>query len=111
MGKRLPGTPRSKVRNALRQLFLRSRERAACLKAAGYCCARCGVKQSKAKGREVSVEVHHKDGILNWDTLIDFVYVELLCDPSKLECLCVDCHKGGHKEEEDAQEEERRKAS
>jgi 5-methylcytosine-specific restriction endonuclease McrA len=111
MGKKLQNTPRSKVRSALRQLFLRSRERAACLKAAEYKCARCGVKQSKAKGREVLVEVHHKDGILHWDQLIDLIYVELLCDPTKMETLCVTCHKGGHKEEENAQEEERRKAS
>jgi hypothetical protein len=34
MGKKLPYTPRSKVRAALRQLWLRSRERAAALKAA-----------------------------------------------------------------------------
>jgi hypothetical protein len=93
MGKRLPNTPRSKVRNALRQLFLRSRERAACAKAAQYTCRKCGRKQSKAKGREVAIEVHHKEGILHWDFLIDLIYVELLCDPSKMECLCVDCHK------------------
>ncbi len=93
MGKKLPNTPRSKVRNALRQLFLRSRERAACIKAAQYTCAQCGAKQSKAKGREVAVEVHHIDGIV-WDRLIDMVYETLLCSPDKMQCLCVDCHKG-----------------
>lgn len=92
MGKRLPNTPRSKVRSALRQLFLRSRERAACLKEAQYTCARCGAKQSKAKGQEVAVEVHHRAKILNWDKLIDMIYEELLCDPNNLETLCKSCH-------------------
>jgi predicted HNH restriction endonuclease len=92
MGKRLPGTPRSRVRSAIRQLFLRSRERAACLKAAGYTCAACGVKQSKAKGREVAVEVHHRDGIGNWEKVIDLIFEEILCSPDRLEVLCKECH-------------------
>ena len=69
-GKRLPNTPRSKVRAALRQLWLRSRERAAALKREKYTCQRCGVKQSKAKGKEQKVEVHHKEGIGNWEIVI-----------------------------------------
>lgn len=93
MGKRLPNTPRSKVRSALRQLFLRSRERAAAIKRDGYTCRCCGKKQSKAKGREQTVEVHHLEGVLNWDVLIDAVYEHLLCNPEKLETLCKECHK------------------
>lgn len=93
MGKRLPTTPRGKVRAAIRLLFLRSRERAACLKAAGYCCAACGIKQSKAKGREVEVQVHHREGICNWEKVINLIFEEILCHPDKMEVLCLSCHQ------------------
>jgi predicted HNH restriction endonuclease len=96
MGKRQPNTPRSKIRAAIRQLWLRSRERAAALKRTGYCCERCEVKQSKAKGREVKVEVHHKDLILGWEEIIDLIAEHILCHPDKLEVLCVDCHDKEH---------------
>ena len=96
MGKRLPYTPNSQIRSALRRLFLRSRERAARIKADGYTCQRCGAKQSKAKGREVKVECHHKDGVCNWDALFDAVREYLLCDPENMETLCSECHKNDH---------------
>jgi len=92
MGRRLSGTPRSRVRSALRQLWLRSRERAAALKRDGYCCQRCGVRQSKAAGREVAVTVHHLAGV-NWDGLIDLVFERLLVHPDRLQTLCQDCHE------------------
>lgn len=92
MGKRLESTPRSKVREALRRLSLRSRERAAALRRDHYTCQICGKKQSRAKGREVYVEVHHKRGVL-WDVLIDIVYEMLLCHPDDLVTLCKDCHQ------------------
>ncbi len=93
LGKRLPHTPRSKVRSALRQLWLRSRERAAALKRDKYTCQACHRKQSKAKGKEFAVEVHHKDGIPNWEAVIDAVFKYILCDPDHLETLCGECHK------------------
>jgi predicted HNH restriction endonuclease len=96
MGKKLPNTPRSRVRAALRQLWLRSRERAAALKREGNTCQICKRKASKAKGKEFSVEVHHIDGICNWDKLIDLVFEQLLCDPSLLEVLCKECHEKEH---------------
>lgn len=99
MGKKLPNTPRSKVRNALRQLWLRSRERAAALKREKYTCQRCGVKQSKAKGKEQKVEVHHKEGIGNWEIVIDAIISEILCDPSNLEVVCPNCHDKEHEEQ------------
>lgn len=93
MGKRLPNTPRSRIRSVLRQLWLRSRERAAAIKRDKYTCQMCGRKQSKAKGKEFSVEVHHKHGVANWELLIDLVYEYLLCHPDKLVTLCKECHE------------------
>ena len=95
MAKKLPTTPRSKVRAAIRQLWLRSRERASALKRDNYTCQTCGVKQSKAKGREQKVEVHHLDGI-EWDNIIDYIYRHVLVDPKNLETICPECHKKEH---------------
>ena len=90
---RKPVTPRSKVRAALRMLWLTSRERAQAMKDAKYTCACCGVKQSRASGREIYVEAHHQDGIGNWEELIDMFYTELLCEPDKITILCKKCHE------------------
>ena len=95
MGKKLPYTPNSQIRSALRNLWLRSRERSRALKRDNYSCVRCGVKQSKAKGREIEVEVHHKEGVTNWDELFFAIKEFLLCDPEDMETLCKDCHKKG----------------
>ena len=102
MSRRSPTTPRSKVRAALRQVWLRSRERAAALKRDNYTCQYlgCGKKHSEAKGREVKVQVHHIDG-MDWDALLDAVYsFGLFCDPEHLITLCEDCHKKIAKEHE-----------
>ena len=96
MGKKLATTPRSRVRAALRQLWLRSRERAAALKAAGNCCQGCQRKASVAVGKEFKVQVHHLEGIGNWEKVIDLVFEEILCDPSKLRPLCRECHEKEH---------------
>ena len=93
--RKLPTTPRTRVKNALRQVWLRSRERAACLKAAHHCCERCGVHASVAKGREQKLEVHHRDGI-NWDGIVDSVIRAMLPDPSRLETVCPECHAKEH---------------
>lgn len=85
-------TPRSRIKGMLRQIFLRSKERAAALKRDGYACQECGVKQSKKKGFEQKVQVHHKRGIDVWDAIIEMIYEELLCHPDFLETLCPDCH-------------------
>jgi 5-methylcytosine-specific restriction endonuclease McrA len=97
VGKKLLTTPRSRVKAALRQVWLRSRERAAALKREGYCCERCHAKGSKAKGKEVALEVHHRNGI-NWDGVVDMVMARLLPDPAELEVLCTDCHDKEHTE-------------
>lgn len=98
MGRKKPTTPRSRIKNALRMVWLRSRERAACLKAAGHRCERCGVKASVAKGREVKLQVHHRDGI-NWDGIVDSIICAMLPDPSRLEAVCEKCHAEEHARE------------
>ena len=92
MPKRQPNTPRSQVRSALRRLWLRSRERQSALKRDGYCCQKCGIKQSRAKGREVYVEVHHKRNVGNWEEVINLIFLELLCNPEYMETQCKQCH-------------------
>jgi predicted HNH restriction endonuclease len=91
--KKLPITPNGKIVVALRQLWLRSRERALALKLNNYSCNKCKVKQSRAKGKEQKIEVHHKEGVGNWDKIIKLIREELLCSPDKLECLCPECHE------------------
>ena len=94
MGRKLPFTPNSKIRQCLRQLFLRSRERNAVLKESNYTCRCCGRKQSRAKGREVDVRVHHKSGV-DWDGLFDDIRKRLL-NKDDMEVLCVECHAKEH---------------
>lgn len=96
MGKKLPHTPTSKIKNHLRMMWLRSRERAAALKREGYCCELCGKKQSKRKGYEIRIEVHHENGI-RWNEIIEYIREHLLCPPRKLKVLCEDCHGEQHK--------------
>ena len=85
-------TTRARLKGMLRQIWLRSNERAEALKRDKYSCCKCGKKKSVKKGHEVKVEVHHKKGILNWDKLIDLILEELLCNPENLETLCKECH-------------------
>ncbi len=85
-------TPRSRIKGMLRQIFLKSVERAEAMKRDKYTCQRCGAKQSVKKGHEIKIQVHHKKGIKVWDEIISLIYDELLCDPAELETLCVDCH-------------------
>jgi len=99
MPKRLPHTPRSRIKACLRQLSLRSRERAATIKRDNNTCVKCGVKGSAAKGKEVKTVVHHKNGIENWDKVIDMIYEELLVHPDKMETLCKGCHDKLHEKE------------
>ena len=85
-------TPRSRIKGMLRQIFLKSSERAAALKRDHYTCCDCGKKQSVKKDHVVKVQVHHKNNINVWDQLIDLIYKHLLCSVDDLETLCVECH-------------------
>lgn len=91
MGQKKPITPNSRIRRALRLLWMRSRERAQALKNTGYTCAYCGAKQSAAKGKELKLDVHHLDGI-QWNGLCDIIRERMLPDPSRLAPACKACH-------------------
>ena len=91
-------TPNSIIKSALRRLWLRSRERSSALRRDKYSCRCCGVKQSRAKDREVYVEVHHRKGILQWKRIFKFIRKELLCDPEDLITWCDACHKNTDEE-------------
>ncbi len=93
MAKKKPITPLSKIKSALRLVFLRSRERAKVLKDHKYTCQCCGTKQSKAKGKEVYVEVHHVGGI-DWEGICNTIRERLLATP--MITLCSNCHDKEH---------------
>lgn len=92
MKKNIMVTPKGRIRSALRKLFLTSRERSYAIKRDSYSCVLCGAKQSKAKGKEVSVEVHHREGI-DWEGITAMIQERILQTPDRLETLCVECHK------------------
>jgi len=95
MGKRKPDTPKGQIRSAVRQIWLRSRERVAALKRDNYTCQTCGRKQSKAKGKEFKVQVHHINGI-DWDGVVDIIKKRILQHPDDLITICKDCHDKEH---------------
>jgi predicted HNH restriction endonuclease len=100
VSKKLDYTPKARIKQVLRQLWLRSRERNAALKRENNTCQHCGKKATRAKGKEFSVEVHHKEGILNWAEIFEVIYKFLLCPETELEVLCKECHASLHEEEE-----------
>ena len=71
---------------------MRSRERQAALKRDNYSCVECGIKQSRAKGKEVFVEVDHINGII-WEKILDYIFRHLLVPPEQLETVCKEHHK------------------
>ncbi len=99
MAKKSLFTTNTQIKAALRQLWLRSRERAQAIKRDNYSCRNCGAKQSRAKGKEVYVEVHHRDKILNWQQIYEVIRECLLCSPDKMETLCKECHKAQEKKD------------
>lgn len=85
-------TKRAIIISKLRELWLRSKERANALKRDNYTCVHCHRKASKAKDNVFKVQVHHKHGIVNWDKLETEIRANLLCDIEHLETLCKECH-------------------
>ena len=100
MPKKSPYSTNTAIKSALHRLWLRSRERALRLKLDGYCCQKCGIKQSKRKGFEVSVQVHHVEGV-KWAEIIEYIRKELLVKPDRLVTLCKQCHTDEHREDRD----------
>lgn len=88
-------TPVSRITAALRQVWLRSRERAAALKRDKYTCQCCGRKQTKRKGEEFIVHVHHRDGI-DWGEITKIIRERVLQTPDALVTLCKECHEIEH---------------
>ena len=95
MSRKKPNTPRSRIRSTLRQLWLRSRERAAALKRAGNCCEVCGEKSKHLKGGTVTLHVHHHD-MIKWDKILDYIQKNILVHPDKLDVMCKECHDEEH---------------
>lgn len=83
------------MKNALRMVWLRSRERAAAIKSAQNTCCKCGRKGSVAKGREVKINVHHIHGI-DWDGVVDLIFERVLRPPNEYAVVCVECHAKEH---------------
>ena len=50
-------------------------------------------------GREIYVEVHHRDGI-DWNGVIDLIIERVLNQP--MVTLCKECHAAEHRRDEDA---------
>ncbi len=71
---------------------MKSRERSFSIKRDSYTCQECGRKQSKKKGEEFKVCVHHLEEI-DWKDLVDLVYERLLQTPKDLQTLCYTCHE------------------
>lgn len=87
-------TPTSKIVHVLRKhIWLFSAERRAAIKREHNTCQRCHKKGSVAKGKEVKIQVHHKDGIDNWKEVAEVIRDKILCPPDRLEVLCKECHK------------------
>lgn len=85
-------TKKAIIVSGLRNIWLRSKERSNRLKLDDYTCKHCNRKQSKAKGQEFKVQVHHVNGI-EWDELVQLLRDKLLQDESCLLTLCKECHK------------------
>ena len=92
MKKRLDFTPKSKIVSMLRRMFMYSRERGFAAKRDRQRCVECG---SKLGG----VYVHHIHNV-DWESIIGAIRQSLLCSPDKLKCLCKECHKKTHENDE-----------
>jgi len=90
-------TPDTMLRSWLRRwVWSKCCEKSYTNRREGYCCEHCGVKNSRAKGKEVRVIVHHQK-LINWDKIFKVLRRELLVSPNQLTCLCDECHKAEHK--------------
>ncbi len=79
MGKKQRRTTNTQIRNALRRLFLYSRERRRCLK--GAVCLTCGSDEK--------LEPHHLE-LIDWKKIFTVIREELLTDD--MVPICKKCH-------------------
>jgi 5-methylcytosine-specific restriction endonuclease McrA len=91
MGRKKPYTPTSCITGGIRRIWAYSRERQATLKRDKYTCQSCGKKQSQAKGKEVYVEVHHREPI-DWAGIAAIIRERVLKTPDDLVTMCKECH-------------------
>ena len=82
--KKGPITPKSIIRSAIRRLWLRSRERAECLKLHGTDCMLCGQPH----------EVIHHNKMVDWERIFVVIKEEML--NTNTMPLCKQCHNGVH---------------
>ena len=95
MGRKLPNTPRSRIRTTLRRLWLYSRERAAAVKRAENRCEVCNALSKDRKGGTVTLEVHHND-MIEWEKVLDYIQRHILVHPDGLTVFCKQCHEDEH---------------
>lgn len=98
--KKLDYTPSSKIVHAVRAMSMRSREFAEARKNTANSCCICGRKQSKAKGREVAIHIHHGTHRPIWERVVRAIRQEVLQTPGMLWPICKECHENIHKQEE-----------
>lgn len=98
--KKLDYTPSSKIVHAVRAMSMRSREFAEARKNTANSCCICGRKQSKAKGREVAIHIHHGTHRPIWERVVRAIRQEVLQTPGILWPICRECHENIHKQEE-----------
>lgn len=91
MGKKLPHTPSSMIKNGLRNIFLRSREHQGALKRDSYTCTKCHRKKTTKKGQEFKVQVHHLEGI-PMSSVVNVVREFVIQRVGRLATLCPECH-------------------
>lgn len=89
MSRKKPITPNSVIRSALRKLWLQSRERYAVLKIGK--CRKCGRGKVELERSGIALEVHHIENI-DWVPVFEAIRKQILVDPKKLSCLCLECH-------------------
>jgi 5-methylcytosine-specific restriction endonuclease McrA len=81
-------TTNSKITAAIRRyLWMWSKERAYVLKRDKKTCQKCG-----AKGSDVKLDVHHKNGV-DMAAIREEIRRTLLCSPDDMITHCADCHK------------------
>jgi len=90
-------TKKTHIVRGLRLIWMRSKERGAAMKRDKYTCQICHRKKSTKKiidpNTQVKrIEVHHKNGITNWDNIIDLIRKEMLINPEFLITYCKECH-------------------